>query len=399
MRPVITRLTAARYAVVSLLAVLLGLRMQKGFYEDWPILEMAARFLVHRQPSSVALPGGILHLYYEMPELQYGPPAFVTMGPFQLLSPTPARLTTVIALMLAAVAAVGALERAINVIAPDGVARRRMQVGLLVGTVPALFAWGFALRWGHIDDALAMILLCLAAPSLARIAVGRGGAHAWWIVGLLLGTAAATKPWAIAFAPLILLFPRRDLPRAGLAYVATGAAWWAPFTIAAPGTQAALDTIHLAVKPGSALHALGVPIGAQPDWVRLAQLGLSVALGIVAVRRGRWASAPLVGLAGRFLLEPAVWPYYAAGPIIAAVFADALSGSRRPWRTPLVLLLTVVGRAELPAEAYSYVQLVGWAALAAALLLLPGAGTRAVNADPLAQIETVTAEPVGAPAG
>jgi hypothetical protein len=395
-RRITSRPVAMRYALLALIAVTLGLAMQNGFYGDWHVFEIAARYLVQRH-HPVALPGGFLHLYDELPKLQFGPPSFLVMTPFQLLPPTPARLSSVAMVMLVGVGGIASLDRATHYLAKDAAARVRSQLVLGAGTGPLLFALGLTMRWGHVDDALALIILCLAAPWLARAARGRTSTHAWWVVGLLLGTAAATKPWALAFAPLILVLPRRDLARATLALVAAGAAWWAPFLIAAPGTGNSLGAVRLVVDAGSALHALGVAVDWAPAWVRPAQLVLALGLGLLAVRRGRWADVPLIGLAGRFLLEPAVWPYYAAGPIVAAVFADALGGRRVPWRTPAVLLLTVVGRSALPDRAYGYVQLVGWAALVVGLLV----GSSRVSDDLAAEdrVDDEVVEPVTASLG
>jgi len=93
-----------------------------------------------------------------------------------------------------------------------------------------------------------------------------------------------------------------------------------------PLPEATLDAIRPAVltSPASVLALFGVPIGDAPAWVRPVQLGAALALGALAVLRGRWAAVLLVGIAMRVALDPQVFLYYSAGLLLAALAWDLL---------------------------------------------------------------------------
>ena len=88
---------------------------------------------------------------------------------------------------------------------------------------------------------------------------------------------------------------RRAGVLATITVLATIAAAWLPFVIADPHTVAAM---HYTIRnmPGSALRALGISDPRTPSWDRPAQLLIGCALGVAAVRRGRWPAVILLGV-------------------------------------------------------------------------------------------------------
>src|SRR5690606_21953891 len=86
----------------------------------------------------------------------------------------------------------------------------------------------------------------------------------------LLGLAAAAKPWAIAFAPIVLALPGPRVRRL-LVVAAVPALTWLPFVLAEPGTLDVTE-FRIDVDPTSTLRALGVDDAETPSWARPAQL-------------------------------------------------------------------------------------------------------------------------------
>jgi hypothetical protein len=141
----------------------------------------------------------------------------------------------------------------------------------------------------------------------------------------------ALKPWALAFVPLLLVLPRERWSRAVLVWVAAVAAAWLPFIVADPLTLHA-GGFTIPNVASSSLRALGVTAASTPSWDRPVQVLLGVALGAVAVRRGRWLAVPAVVLAVRMLLDPGAYPYYTAGLVLATVVVDLCwRRTRWPW--------------------------------------------------------------------
>ena len=156
--------------------------------------------------------------------------------------------------------------------------------------------------------------------------------------GLALGLAIASKPWAVAFVPLLLALPR-DRARAAAATIATAAAAWLPFVLGDAGTTAALHP-QVALVPGSGLHALGVRGAVVPVWGRTVQLLLASAVALAVAVSRRWAGVLLVAVAVRLALDPQDNAYYIGSAAMAAVVFDLL-GTRWlvPWTTVLTVLL------------------------------------------------------------
>jgi len=124
------------------------------------------------------------------------------------------------------------------------------QTSLLAGVL-ALPIWcTLGVAFMHLDDIV--VLLLLEVTLLAAMSGQR------WIVGLALGCAIATKPWAVSFLPLVAMLPTRASQlRAGVIAAATAIAWWLPFVIAAPATATALSDISVPVQPISLWALLG----------------------------------------------------------------------------------------------------------------------------------------------
>ena len=156
---------------------------------------------------------------------------------------------------------------------------------------------------------------------------------------LLLAASAGAKPWALAFAPLLLVLPRVRWRRAAAVWLAVVVAAWLPFVLAD------LRTLHasgfsIPNVASSSLRALGVTVASTPAWDRPLQLLLGVILGAIAVRRGRWLVVPAVVLAARMVLDPGAYPYYTAGLVLATTLLD-LGWRRTRW--PWVSMWAVLG--------------------------------------------------------
>jgi hypothetical protein len=217
-------------------------------------------------------------------------------------------------------AAIRFAELAARALQPAVAARRTT---LLLGAAPLMAAWGYnSGQFHHLDDALTLTLVAAAVWLCAtrRMPV---------TVGILLGLAAATKPWGIVCAPVLLSLPRVQRPRAVIALMVVAVGFWLPFILGDSQTLSALGHYHVYPMPGSDLALLGLR-GNVAGWLRPAQFGLGLAAGTWMVWRGNWAAAPLAGIAMRVALDPFTWAYYGLGPVLAALIWDlARPGSRR----------------------------------------------------------------------
>ncbi len=128
--------------------------------------------------------------------------------------------------------------------------------------------------------------------------------------------------------PLVLAFRGRDRWAALLWGVGIAAAAWLPFVL---GDSRTLDAIKppIVVSPSSVLHLFGVAATDAPSWTRPVQFGCVLVVGAIAVARGRWGAALLVGITTRLALDPQVFLYYTTGLVLAALAWDMLR-SRRP---------------------------------------------------------------------
>ncbi|WP_433305344.1 alkaline phosphatase family protein [Actinoplanes sp. CA-030573] len=285
-------------------------------------------------------PAGGLHLYAAAPALQIGPLAFLVTVFLRILGGGPALLA---AQALGVAAGAYLLWQA-------GRLGGRISPWAVVFFVPA---WMYlAVASTHVDDVLAL------GGGVAALAAAR--AHRAWAAGLLLGLAVDAKPWALGFAALLVLLPdRRATLRGALAAAGTIAVAWLPFFLADPRTVRALH-FTIVNTPLSALRALGVTDPRTPPWDRPAQMLLGIALGVLAVRRGRWAAIPLLAVAARIALDPGTNKYYAAGAVVGAVLWDAVgSEARFPWWTAGAAVSLFAGRSmPMPPAAHGWFTLV-----------------------------------------
>jgi hypothetical protein len=183
----------------------------------------------------------------------------------------------------------------------------------------------------HLDDVLALLFATLAVRAAVR---DRGV-----LAGFLLGLAVDSKPWALPFGCLLLLLSGR---RARFSAVATMAgvvlAAWLPFFLADP---ASTNALHYTISntPLSALRVIGVHTARTPVWDRPAQTILGVLLGVIAIRRGRWAAVIMISVGARIVLDPGTNRYYAAGLVAGAVLWDIIgSSAAAPWWTAAACL-------------------------------------------------------------
>ena len=259
-------------------------------------------------------PAGGLHLYAAAPWLQIGPVAFLVTEGLRVFGGRPDLLA---AQLLGTAGGAYALWQAERL-------GRRLSPWPVVFFVPV---WMYlAVASAHLDDVLALV------GGIAALAAARAGRPV--LAGLLLGFAVDAKPWSLGFAALLLLLPDwRARVCGGLTTVVVVALGWLPFFLADPHSSRVLH-FTIANTPLSALRALGFTDPRTPPWDRPAQALIGIALGALAIRRGRWPAVLLLAVAARIALDPGTNRYYAAGAVAGAVVWD-LGGSRLrfPWWT------------------------------------------------------------------
>ncbi|MGW2024701.1 hypothetical protein [Streptomyces decoyicus] len=276
---------------------------------------------------------GGLNLYAHHPELQMGPLSFLTAGLFnpfpeatgQLLA---AALMSLLGLVIVVLAGRSAAHHFLG----TGTNHQRLRQRVLIAGLAFIPMWiEVAVRFGHLDDVLALFFTALAVR-----AVTRGNAA---LTGVWLALAMDSKPTALAFLPLLLALPREKWLRAGLWCAGLVALAWLPFFI---GDSQSFAAAKFAIPnhPAPALRWLGVGDPETPGWDRPAQAALGLALGSVAVWRGRWAAVVLLGANARIVLDPSVYTYYTASVLLGTLLWDVI-GQRRlvPWWSWLALLI------------------------------------------------------------
>ena len=266
--------------------------------------------------SQLLFHGSGLDLYAKHPELQIGPLAFLVAAPLTLLGD----LAQPVALVLMTIA--GPLCLAL--IAPL-VPLPRRELRMILAALLVVPAWTvLSVRFGHLDDVVALVL---AVAALRAVAANRAG-----LAGLAIGAAVAAKPWALGFVPLLLVLDGQRLRAVGSALACVVAAW-APFVIANPATLAALRP-PVGVAPSSGLRVLGYRGDLVPAWDRIGQLTVGPLAALASVLRGRWPGLFLIAIAVRLALDPKDNPYYIGGAALAAVIFDLLATrSTIPWTT------------------------------------------------------------------
>lgn len=340
---VATRLYRFRHLIASVLAVIMyvGNSADAEVPNDWIYFAWGSDTLfgAEQDLSIEGVPvavggGGGLHLYANHAFLQIGPPALLLAKAVGLL-PFTGVLVAGAMITLLGLLTVWLVDGAYRPTSPR--ARFSITIGLAFVTV----LWSTLVLFMHLDDALALASIAGAVLAIRRQHCLSGG--------LLLGLAAATKPWAVIAAVLVLAVPcTRQRVQAALALAGVVVLSWGPFVVADPGTLT-VGVHHLAAMPSSSLRAIGLAEAAGTVWLRPVQLSVALMVAAALALRGHWAHGLLAGLAIRLLLDPNDYTYYVAGLAVAALIADvAAADLRLPVFCPLVTGFWLVGLA-LPA--------------------------------------------------
>jgi hypothetical protein len=284
-------------------------------WRAWPVSGLSWHFFA--DGSRLLLHGSGLNLYADHPELQTGPLSLVVAA---LLRPLPASVAKNVALVAMTAAGPLLLAALAPLVAPPGRRRRMLLAAILL--IPAWTV--LSVRWGHLDDVLAMAFAILAVRAVC--------AERPVLAGAALAAAIAAKPWAVGFLPLLLVLPRSRLRGAATAAVGAAAAW-APFVLANPKTLGALHP-PVGLSPAAGLYALGARGQIVPPWGRAAELVLSPLVALVVVLTRRWPGVLLVSIAVRLALDPKDNAYYIGSAALAAAVFDLVgTGWTIPWTT------------------------------------------------------------------
>lgn len=262
-----------------------------------------------------------LHLYAAHPELQYGPLTLLVTAPFALGVPVAVGEAAAMAVMSAA----GLLVLAQLADLSRVPSRYRDRALILVG-LPVMAVWSeVAVQWAHPDDVLAIGFSVLTLRML-RCGLPLTAA-------LLLAAATGCKPWALAFAPLLLLVPKPRWVASAMVFTGAVILTWLPFYLADPGTVTA-GRFGIPNSLASSPRVLGEHAASTPSWCRPAQLIGGAGLVLLAIRGQRWPAAILVAVALRLLLDPGTKNYYDAGLLVGTAICDlALLAGPIPWLT------------------------------------------------------------------
>ncbi|MFJ8474985.1 hypothetical protein [Kitasatospora sp. NPDC094011] len=332
---------------------------------SWHYLRQGEQLLFSHQSD------GGLSLYAHHPELQIGP---VSLAAARLTAPFPPHIGQLIAeavsaglglVMLVLVGRTAALYYL-----GTGTNHRRLQQRLLIAGLAFIPMWvEVSVRFAHLDDVLALFFTTLAAHALAR---GKPVQ-----VAIFLALAVDSKPWALAFAPLILALPRPAWLRTVLWFCFLVAIAWLPFYLGNLDTMAAAK-FTIPNQPASALRWFGVTDPSTPWWDRPTQFALGIGLGCIAVWRGRWPAVVLLGADARILLDPSVYTYYTASILLGTLLWDAVGQKRLvPWWSWIALGALYGGTLLLPSDAArGFVRLAFVVVSAAYVLLWPTQQTR-----------------------
>ncbi|WP_446666956.1 hypothetical protein [Flexivirga sp. B27] len=286
-----------------------------------------------------------LQVYGAHPELQFGP---LTMGVCALLELVPAGHSAVVACVLMLGLGIGTAAGLADLNRSHHGVRVTRRAAMIYAALLAPLWLVLAVRYGHLDDALAIFLLTAA--------VAAGKRDRWLVAGLLLAAATGAKPWVLPMAVLLLAAPRPARFKSIAILIIGVAGPWIPFVLADSRTVQ-LGRFGITVADDSVLRQIGSLSFATPVWDRPAQFVLGALVAGWLVRRGRWMCVPFAVLSVRLLLDPQTYLYYAAGLAVAAAIADLTRRDRRPILTGLA---------------------VGWSAVALALVTssqVVGAGT------------------------
>ena len=324
------------------------LRSQSSNREsEWDVFVYGGRVLLGLHPPTHHF--GALHLYGEYPGIQIGPPSLYLAGSLSWLTQPHSGLVAGVVMLAGGILSVRLVEQMSSA----------SPLRLLCGGAVALPAWAIGFGYyRHLDDAIAVTLILLGMLLLMK------GRHEFW-AAVALGTAAASKPWAIIALPLLLSQPRsRWIRTVGIALI-VASIWWLPFLAADRHTFRALSGFSIPIGRTSVLHLLGFR-GMSPHWVRAAQFGLgAIVVGLLSAR-GRMPLALVAGIAIRLALDPATAAYYSASAVVATLAFDLVWKQALSWTLASVACLYVAKFAKVGA-----LGLLLWAVLVAFESLRP----------------------------
>jgi hypothetical protein len=327
-----------RYPILcAWLVFCVGRQVAQGI--DWGWFTLGSSLLFGREPP----PGfprylgpppegaGGLHTYATEPDLHMGPVSLVAAAFFRFLFPHEGRIAAMVAAAALGPLLIFLVERTAVELRGlrDPFERPLLPLTTLIGGGAFLLAWTQAAwTWAHLDEVL---VVAAAAVAVWCVATGRAA-----LAGITVGLAIGAKSWAILLLPLLAAFPWQRTLRAAVLATCVAAVIWLPFLIADAGTLDALRA-SIIVRPGSGLYAFGIDGGQAPDWLRPLQVLAGLAVGAVAVLRGRWQAVLLLALGVRLATDPTLFPYYTAALVMGALVWDLVGSTRAlPLWTPVM---------------------------------------------------------------
>lgn len=351
-----------RYWVLAAVAIGSTVLLLRGSGQEWATFLEAGDLLFGRHGALEFGPGG-LHIFANYPYLQFGPLAILVVSALRVFGDEGSRYAAVAMMTMSGLLFVRVLERVsedLHGTDDDEVVLLRRATVLLGGAL-VMRSWAdLATHFVHIDDALAVGFSTMAMWALAHRRAE--------LTGVAIGLAVASKPWALILLPVVLALDGRSRLRAGAWALGIIAVTWLPFVIADTRTITAGEPA-IDVYPQSVLHLFGVEAGTFPSFVRPAQLGVGLLLGLLVVRRSGWPGVLLAGVVVRIALDPAIFSYYTSGLLIAALAWDLLHVRRATpvFTAGLFLALSIVAGI-LPDTGQGILRLLACTATVAALL-------------------------------
>lgn len=351
------------WLVLLIWAVAWALVMNRHGGVSWHYFDQGGLALV-----DVDDPTGSVHVYATHPDLQFGPLSMLAAAALSLLGAHAGLITAQVlgaAAGLLVLFLVGGIAAQVR---PLGT-RRQQSVTLLLSGLAFLPVWmNLAVRFVHIDDVLALVLVVTAVWA----AVHRYPVPA----AVLLGLSAAAKPWALPFLALVLVLRPPVRGRAALIASGTVALAWLPFLVADPRSILAAR-FAIPATAASSLRTLGIDAATTPSWDRPVQMLLGLLVAAIAIRRGRWHAVVLLVVAVRIVLDPGSYSYYTSGILVGALLWD-LTGARRTfpvWSWAAAATLFAARWLPITPGAVGLVR-TAFVATCVALLVLPKAAIR-----------------------
>ncbi len=353
---------------------------------SWHFFSDGGRLLIGQHWDQFTAPGG-LHVFASYPRLQFGPVTYAAGALMQFLGPDHGMVAAQVLMAGTGLALVYLLERTALRARPD-VTADQMRLVTLGGGTAFLPIWMIlSVRFAHLDDVLALTFATLAVWALVA---GKGA-----LTGVFLALSASSKPWALAFLPLLLAVPPGPRLRAAGWAAGLMALAWGPFVLA---DRDAFDVVGFSISnvPGSGLRALGLDNPTTPSWDRPAQLLVGGALAAAAAMRRRWPAVVILASAARVALDPNTYLYYAAGIVLGALMWDML-GARRPaplWSLASVAVLVAdTGMSQVPG--FNGELRLSFVVIAALPMILGHAGAARTGFEPRhgAAVSTIQADP------